>query len=111
MKLLLDENLSKRLVPQLQENYPESSQVTLLGLEKATDFEIWTFAKNNNFMIVTKDADFYELSIVNQTILPKIIWIKLPNSNRQHILDLLLKNKAFIKEQLESNNKVCVELY
>ena len=111
MKLLLDENLSRRLVPQLQESYPESSQVTLLGLEKATDYEIWTFAKNNNFAIVTKDADFYELSIVNQALLPKIIWVKLPNSNRQHILDLLLKNKVFIKEQLESNNKVCVELY
>ena len=60
---------------------------------------------------MTKDADFYELSIVNQTLLPKIIWVKLPNSNRQHILDLLLNNKAFITQQLENNNKVCVELY
>jgi hypothetical protein len=37
MKLLLDENLSRRLVPFLQEAYPGSSQVVLLGLEQASD--------------------------------------------------------------------------
>jgi predicted nuclease of predicted toxin-antitoxin system len=40
MKLLLDENLSRRLVPFLQNAYPDSSQVVLLGLESATDLSI-----------------------------------------------------------------------
>ena len=40
MKLLLDENLSRRLVPFLQENYPESSQVALLGMEQTSDVEL-----------------------------------------------------------------------
>jgi hypothetical protein len=31
VKLLLDENLSRRLVPALQEFFPGSSQVALLG--------------------------------------------------------------------------------
>ena len=37
MKLLLDENLSRRLIPFLQYDYPGSSQVVLLGLEAASD--------------------------------------------------------------------------
>ena len=37
MKLLLDENLSHRLVPRLQTAYPGSSQVTLVGLGSADD--------------------------------------------------------------------------
>ena len=37
MKLLLDENLSRRLVPFLQHAYPGTSQVVLLGLESASD--------------------------------------------------------------------------
>ena len=37
MKLLLDENLSRRLVPFLQHEFPGSSQVTLLGLESSSD--------------------------------------------------------------------------
>ena len=35
MKLLLDENLSRRIVPLLQALYPASSQVVLEGLERA----------------------------------------------------------------------------
>jgi hypothetical protein len=33
VKLLLDENLSRRLVPALQSRFPGSSRVSLLGLE------------------------------------------------------------------------------
>ena len=33
MKLLLDENLSRRLVPFLQHDFPCSTQVLLLGME------------------------------------------------------------------------------
>ena len=45
MKLLLDENLSKRLVPFLQADYPDTSQVVLLGLEQPSDREILHYAK------------------------------------------------------------------
>jgi predicted nuclease of predicted toxin-antitoxin system len=64
MKLLLDENLSRRLVPFLQNAYPGSSQVVLLGMESASDREIWQTAKENDFVVVTRDADFEELSVV-----------------------------------------------
>ena len=62
MKLLLDENLSRRLIPFLQHDYPGSSQVVLLGLEAASDSVVWHTAKNHGFVIVTRDADFEELS-------------------------------------------------
>ena len=40
MKLLLDENLSHRLVPLLQLADPEISQVTQLGLGGAVDLAV-----------------------------------------------------------------------
>ena len=64
MKLLLDENLSRRLVPFLLHDFPGISQVVLLGLESATDTQVWQTAKNQGFVIVTRDADFEELSLV-----------------------------------------------
>jgi predicted nuclease of predicted toxin-antitoxin system len=64
MKLLLDENLSRRLVPFLQHDYPGSNQVVLLGLESASDKEVWQKAKDDGYVIVTRDADFQELSLV-----------------------------------------------
>ena len=64
MKLLLDENLSRRLVPFLLHDFPSSSHVVLLGLQSATDKEVWQHAKDNGFVVVTRDADFQELSLV-----------------------------------------------
>lgn len=64
MKLLLDENLSRRLVPFLQHDFPDTGQVVLLGMESATDKEVWQRARDDGFVIVTRDADFQELSLV-----------------------------------------------
>lgn len=64
MKLLLDENLSRRLVPFLQHDYPGSSQVVLLGMQSASDKEVWEKARDDGYVIVTRDADFQELSLV-----------------------------------------------
>ena len=58
MKLLLDENLSRRLVPFLQFNYPGSSQVVLLGMESATDKEVWQRARDEDYVIVTQTPTF-----------------------------------------------------
>ena len=64
MKLLLDENLSRRLVPFLQHDFPGTSQDALLGMESATDKEVWLRAKADGYVVVTRDADFQELSLV-----------------------------------------------
>ena len=61
MKLLLDENLSRRLAPSLQAVYPGSSQVDLLDLSGANDHAVWTYARAHDFAIVTKDDDYLDL--------------------------------------------------
>jgi predicted nuclease of predicted toxin-antitoxin system len=38
--------------------------VVLLGMESATDKEVWQKAKDDGYVIVTRDADFQELSLV-----------------------------------------------
>jgi len=38
--------------------------VVLLGMESASDAEVWQAAKDQGFVIVTRDADFEELSLV-----------------------------------------------
>jgi predicted nuclease of predicted toxin-antitoxin system len=78
MKLLLDENLSRRLVPFLQHEFPGSSQVTLLGLESSSDQDIWLRAKNDGYLAVTRDADFQELSLVWGSP-PQVIRLRTPN--------------------------------
>lgn len=109
MKLLLDENLSRRLVPFLQNDFPDSTQVALLGLERATDREIWEFAKSSQYVIVTLNADFQELSAILGHP-PQIIWLKTPNPSRSVVLRLLIDNAAHIKRVLLEEHLACIEL-
>ena len=53
MKLLLDENLSRRIVSFLQQAFPGSTQVALLGLQSANDQDIWNRAKSDGYVVVT----------------------------------------------------------
>jgi predicted nuclease of predicted toxin-antitoxin system len=66
MKLLLDENLSRRLIPFLQHDFPASSQVVLEGLESGSDTDVWNHAKKHGFVIVTRDADFQESLLIHE---------------------------------------------
>jgi predicted nuclease of predicted toxin-antitoxin system len=111
MKLLLDENLSRRLIPFLQNDFPGSTQVTLVGLEKTSDIEIWKYAQAHQFVIVTRDADFYELSLHYQLDPSKVIWLRVANVSKDVVLKLLLNNKIFLSEQLTNFGKLCVQLY
>jgi predicted nuclease of predicted toxin-antitoxin system len=109
MKLFLDENLSRRLVPFLQHDYPESSHVVLLGMESATDKEVWQKAKDDGFVILTRDADFQELSLVwGQP--PKVIRLKTLNQTRAATLKVLIDNRDLIVESLVTDNLASVEI-
>ena len=64
MKLLFDQNLSRKLVDQLQHEFPDSIHVTAVGLDAATDRELWQFAREHGFAIVSKDSDFRQLAFL-----------------------------------------------
>jgi predicted nuclease of predicted toxin-antitoxin system len=63
VKLLLDENLSRRLVRRIEDLFPGTRHVASEGLLQAPDSEVWNYARVNGFAIVSADADFYELAI------------------------------------------------
>jgi predicted nuclease of predicted toxin-antitoxin system len=109
MKLLLDENLSRRIVPFLQAAFPDSSQVALLGLESASDSEIWQYAKTNGFVIVTRDSDFQERSLVSGHP-PQVVWLKIPNHSKSVVLNILLDHHEEIEQALRKQNRACVEI-
>jgi predicted nuclease of predicted toxin-antitoxin system len=64
VKLLLDENLSDRTIPRIIDLYPNSEHVKTLGLLNTDDAIIWEYAKINGFMIVSKDSDFHQRSLL-----------------------------------------------
>lgn len=75
MKLLFDENLSHKLVSRLTDIFSDSAHVRDVGLKAANDPLVWEYAKDNDFMIVSKDADMHDLSLLYGNP-PKVIWLQ-----------------------------------
>lgn len=110
MKLLLDENISRRIVPALQADFPGTTQAALVGLEHAEDRVLWEFAKAGGFTIVTKDDDFLGLlSLLGYP--PKVLLLSLGNCTNQQILDAILRSRLEINATLTRDDVGVVEVY
>lgn len=95
MKLLADQNLSRHLVGKLRELFPDSEHVTALGLETATDYQIWDYAREHDFVIVSKDSDFRQLAFLHGPP-PKVVWLRVGNSSTTGVLQVILDHVAVI---------------
>ena len=112
MKLLLDQNISFRVAKKLRPQFPDCKHLSDCGLMEKEDPEIWSFAKKEGYTIVTFDADFYELSLINGHP-PKIIWLRTGNIIRHDIIRLLKKKENVIRDFIESDkykNISCLEI-
>ena len=97
MKLIFDQNLSYKLVRRLEPLFPESTHVARVGLSEADDTEIWEYTRNNGYILVTQDTDFYEMGLIKE-IHPKIIWLRTGNTSTNNIQIILEKNFLIIQD-------------
>jgi predicted nuclease of predicted toxin-antitoxin system len=70
LRLLFDQNLAPRLVARLADVFPASEHVRDAGLAAGYDQAVWEYAKAGGFAIVSKDADFRQLSFLYGSPLP-----------------------------------------
>lgn len=110
MKLLFDQNLSRKLVTRLADIFPNASHVQLQGLAEKTDTEIWDFAKLNDFCIVTQDADFTERSRLYSSP-PKVVWLRCGNAPTNQVETLIRSGQEAIQELLSNSSIHCLELH
>lgn len=110
MKLLLDENLSRRIIPQILDIYPDSSQIALLGMDSANDRQVWAYAQQNGYMLVTQDSDFNEMSVLYGHP-PKVIWLKCGNQPKRRIVEILRSIKADVQSFADNPDLSCLEVY
>lgn len=97
MRLLLDENLSARIVAQIADLYPDSVHVKTLALIQSDDVLIWEYTKANNFVIVSKDSDFHQRSLLYGHP-PKFIYLRVGNCPTSTIVQILRNNYATISQ-------------
>jgi len=96
MKLLFDENLSPKLPRLLETLFPGSAHVRECGLKGFPDEDVWEYARANGFIILSKDSDFQQRSLLYGHP-PKIVWLRIGNCTRHQIVQLITSHERDIR--------------
>jgi len=109
MKLLFDENISHRIIPLLKADFSELEHVRFVeGIRR--DIEIWEYAQNEGFTIVTFDEDFFEWQLV-KGFPPKIIWLRCGNTPTHLLAEKLKAEKSYMQQLISDQNLGVLEIY
>jgi predicted nuclease of predicted toxin-antitoxin system len=100
VKLLLDQNLSYKLCDALADLYPGSTQVRLIGLDRADDLTVWRHAAREGYTLVTQDTDVRDLAALHGAP-PKVVLLRCGNKPTPFI-ERLLRDHALQLAMLET---------
>ncbi|MDI9364904.1 MAG: DUF5615 family PIN-like protein [Flavobacterium sp.] len=95
MKLLFDQNTSHRVVGKLLNDFTEAKYMRYFIMQYATDIEIWHFAKQHEFTLITFGAGFNNF-VTLKSHLPKVIWWLLGNTLLQTLVEKIKAFKSII---------------
>jgi predicted nuclease of predicted toxin-antitoxin system len=95
VRLLFDNNLSSRLPRLLDDLFPNAVHVEMVGLERASDDDVWWYARDNDCIVVTKDSDFRDFSVL-RGFPPRVVLLRIGNCSTAEIESLLRRSHATI---------------
>lgn len=111
MRFLIDENLSHRLVRLLVESFPGSVHLSQTDLPMPSeDHAIWHYALENNFVILTQDKDFYNISQWNGSP-PQVVLLHAWNLKTNEIAKRLNFEKEMILQKLSLSEVEVLEIF
>ena len=87
--------MSHNLARLLEDIFPNSVHVRDVGLKAADDPLVWEYAKDNGFILVSKDADMHQRSFLFGPP-PKVVWVRLGNCSTADVERLLRQNVSGI---------------
>src|SRR5262249_36838888 len=110
MRLLLDANLSWRMVEILKQHFDDCFHVDFIGLTvPAKDAEIWYYALRNGLIIVYNDEDFVDFINV-KGFTPKVVLLKTCKQSRIYIANLLIQRRIEIHALLNTPDVGLLEI-
>lgn len=109
MHFLLDNNLSPILIELLSEFNHQATHVYDLGLSRASDKEIFQYAKENSMIIISADTDFgYILSEWNSTK-PSIILARYISLTPEIFIKYLERILQDFEEELITGSLIVIQ--
>ena len=111
MKILIDQNISHRLIPHVQSTFSGIAHVRDIGMMTSSDYNIFMFASEHKFdAILTLEEDFNNLSILHGPP-PKIIWLRIGNCSTTVVAEILLRNRSTIAELFNDEEADSLEIF
>lgn len=111
MKILVDQNISFRLVAHLTDAFSEVEHIKAFDLIDSNDYQIFMFARQQGYSaVLTQDEDFYSLLLEHGTP-PKVIWLRVGNCSTMFLSEVILRNAGIIESFLKETGQDCLEIY
>ena len=108
--MLLDENLSPKIVVAIQDIFSGIRHVRDFQSLGATDTTVWNLAKENNLAVVAKDGNDFIHLISLHGIPPKVIWIRKGNCPTAEIAESLRAHALHILSFIRDNERGVLEI-
>lgn len=106
MSLLVDNQLPVALARYLGAHGWQCAHVRDVGLDEASDQEIWEYAKARSLTIITKDEDFQALANRQASVPPQVVWVRLGNCRKGALLEAFARILPALKEVLAAGDAV-----
>lgn len=98
--------LPGRFCSSLADAFEEVRHVRALGLDQATDVEIFAHAREHDLTIVTKDADFQVLLALHGAP-PRVVWLRMGNATTA-TMEAALRRRAWAIREFHEGQGACL---
>jgi predicted nuclease of predicted toxin-antitoxin system len=109
VKFLIDNQLPCALARLLTDLGHQGVHVLDIGLAQENDRAIWAYAALNGFVIVSKDADFADLAVLDPNRV-RIVWVRIRNCRKAALLESFENALDTIERELNAGESL-IELY
>jgi len=102
---LIDANLPPALAIALVEVGHAAQHVENVGLRNSEDEQIWSYALQQDAIIITKDEDFPDRCLRSAKT-PFVIWLRIGNCRNPQLLEWFLPLLPDVIERIQSGDRL-----
>jgi predicted nuclease of predicted toxin-antitoxin system len=105
VKFIIDAQLPPSLATALRQLGCDAVAVREIGLSAAKDSAIWSYALQNNGVILTKDEDFAERCMARDQS-PVVIWLRIGNATNPELLGWFMPQWPSMLARLQAGDRL-----
>ena len=109
MRFLIDNQLPRALARLLVDLGHQAVHVLDVELAQIDDHALWAYAAQHGFVIISKDADFVDLALLDPGRV-QLVWVRIGNCRKSALLKAFKSALSTIEQELNSG-EILIELY